>query len=232
MIADILDFLFPRYCVMCGERLKTFEKGICLHCNVSLPRTYHWQRPYDNPLAKRYYGRIPINKAVSYIHFHPKTDTAQIVYQFKYHSQPYLARQIGRMMAQEIGEGFFNDIDAIVPIPITRSRQRHRGYNQSEQIAFGISSVTGINVCSNLVKRVTNTVSQTTLSYTERVTNIEGVFKLSASLESKRIKNYVGKHLLVIDDVITTGSTTIECANQLLMISGVKISVISFASVT
>lgn len=172
---------------------------------------------------ERVEGRAKIDQAVSYTYFIPKTATANMVYDFKYHNNPLLARQIGEMMAKEIGNGFFSDIDGIIPVPIYSARRYKRGYNQSEEIAKGISNVTKIPVFLNIIEKTQNTVSQTTLSRFERADNIAGVFRLR-----KDAHRFSGKHLLLIDDIITTGATTIGCCKELEQIPNIRISLLSF----
>lgn len=227
LLHDLADFCFPRFCILCGRRLDITEETICLHCNIDLPRTSHWKDPYNNILTQRFWGRIPIRKASSYIYFTPHSKAAEIVYDFKYHHNKAAARDMGKLMALEMSvDGFFDDIDVIVPIPITFRRLFKRGYNQSKELANGISSVTGIPVVSNILARNTFKISQTLLMKNERIENVDNAFYLK-----KNPNKLEGKHILIIDDIITTGSTTISGAKNILKIRGTAVSVLSFGCI-
>ena len=225
MLSSLLDFFFPRMCPVCGNRLELDEHPLCLRCNMDMPRTMFWEHPYDNPLARMYWGKIPVEKATAYFYFVPKAGTAQMVYGAKYHGRGNIAIELGEMLADEM-KGFFDDFDCIVPVPVTIKRKMKRGYNQSDMIAQGISNVTGIPIERHTVIRRHFDKSQTHLTRDERILNVDDVFVL------KDADSVKGKHVLLVDDVITTGATTISCAKQILKAENVKISILSlgFAS--
>ena len=225
MLSSLLDFFFPRMCPVCGNRLELDEHPLCLRCNMDMPRTMFWEHPYDNPLARMYWGKIPVEKAAAYFYFVPKAGTAQMVYGAKYHGRGNIAIELGEMLADEM-KGFFDDFDCIVPVPVTIKRKMKRGYNQSDMIAQGISNVTGIPIERHTVIRRHFDKSQTHLTRDERILNVDDVFVL------KDVDSVKGKHVLLVDDVITTGATTISCAKQILKAENVKISILSlgFAS--
>ena len=263
LLKSILDFLFPRYCEMCGERLSVNQPFICHQCDEKLPRTLWWRnsnpiveryRPDDvifqeiddresiitektksvsnpfteNELAMRLYGRADIERAMSFIKYVPKSKSAQLVYGFKYHDKPFIASLLGEMMGKELGDvNFFSGIDYLLPMPITKKRKRKRGYNQSTELAKGISKVTNIPVAEDVIKRDFFVQSQTKLDSIGRMENIEGAFTLC-----KKSHNVSNKHVLLIDDVITTGATIIECCDTLKKIQGIRISVLSLGFVT
>ena len=142
-----------------------------------------------------------------------------------YAADPY-ENQMGKLMAKEFGAvGFFDDIDIIMPIPLAASRQRYRGYNQSHEMAKGLSDVTGLPITTKAVKRTKFEGSQTKLGRLERLENMDGIWKLSNAEEVS------GKHVLIVDDVVTTGATSISCAKELLKAGNVKISMLSLAYV-
>lgn len=246
LLSKIIDFLLPRYCVMCGRRLTVSEETICTHCNLELPRTFLWKDPWENDFAKMFWGCVPVKKAVAFITYHPNSDPANIVKSFKYHDSPKDAVVAGKLMAGELAaykiqphlmqdsaaskaksmpENFFSDIDGIVPIPLSSKRKRERGYNQSDMLAKGIAMVTHLPVFTDCVRRKTFKISQTRLDYLQRMENIRGVFQLTDN--ASKLRN---KHILLVDDVVTTGSTTSECANELLKIEGLTVSILSFCS--
>ena len=225
MLSSLLDFFFPRKCPICGERLELDEHPLCLRCNMDVPRTMFWEHPYDNPLARMYWGKIPVEKAVAYFYFTSKAGTALMVYGAKYHGRADIVIELGEMLTDEM-KGFFDDIDCIIPVPISIKRMMQRGYNQSDMIAQGISNVTGIPIERHAVIRTSFDKSQTHLTRDERIQNVDDAFVLK---DADAIR---GKHILLVDDVITTGATTISCANQILKAENVKISILSlgFAS--
>ena len=219
-IGSLLDFFFPRMCPVCGNRLELDEHPLCLRCNVDMPRTKFWEHPYDNPMARMYWGKIPVEKVVAYFYFAPKSGVAQLIYGVKYHGRANIAIELGEMLADEM-QGFFDDIDCIVPLPISIKRRMKRGYNQSDMMARGISKATGIPIESHAVIRRYFEKSQTHRTRIERRENVDDVFVL------KDADALHGKHVLIVDDVITTGATTISCAEQILKAGNVKISILS-----
>lgn len=217
---SILDFFFPRKCPVCGNRLELDEHPLCLKCNVGMPRTMFWEHPYDNPMARMYWGKIPVEKVAAYFYFAPKSGVAQLIYGVKYHGRANIAIELGEMLADEM-QDFFDDIDCIVPLPISIKRRMKRGYNQSDMIARGVSKATGIPIESHAVIRRYFETSQTHLTRIERRENVDDVFVL------KDADALHGKHVLIVDDVITTGATTISCAEQILKAGNVKVSILS-----
>lgn len=218
----LLDLISPRLCVVCGCRLSVTEEVLCSKCNLHLPRTGFHRDPYENVLAKTFWGQIPIQRASALFYYEAHAETAAILYQLKYKNHPEIGTIMGRMLAREIlNSGFFEDIDAIIPIPLARKRQRQRGYNQSMEIARGIHEVTGLPIYNKVVRRNIFEGSQTSRGRWERNENVENVFEL---VDGEQIRH---KHLLIIDDVITTGATIIACVKTLCQINGVTVSVLA-----
>ncbi len=230
----LCDLIAPRTCVVCGRRLSVTESALCAPCHLHLPLTRFWLSPCDNPMAKLFWGRIPLaggrpgqrpnsmERAAALFFYEPHSQTSKIVYDLKYHGDRSLAEAMGRIAARTMTDsGFFDGIDLIVPIPLTRGRQWKRGYNQSREIARGVSEVTGIPVENDVVKRTTFSGSQTRRHAWERFQNVETVFSVVAP------EKVCGRHVLVIDDVVTTGATVASCASQLCLSGDVRISVLS-----
>lgn len=212
----------PRLCVVCGKRLSAIEDVICLSCNLKLPRTDFSKNPYENEMAKLFWGQIPVERAAAFFYYESHSKTANVIYKLKYKSHLEIGPVMGRKVAVEFQrDHFFDGIDGIVPIPLTKKRFRQRGYNQSEEIAKGVSEITGLPIFNNIVKRTIFKSSQTNKSRLGRRENVEHVFELNGELPVNV------KHLLVVDDVVTTGSTVIACARQLAKIDGIRISVMS-----
>ena len=217
---SLVNFFFPRYCPVCGELLLHPHAVLCPHCDFGMPRTnHHLQR--DNEIEKMFWGKIPLLRATSYFYYTRGGVYNRIIHQFKYYGNKQLARRIGGMAAQELlSSGFFEGIDFLVPVPLHPKREKQRGYNQSEWLAQGIADVTGIPVNTHLVARKTETSTQTRKSVYERWTNMQEVFTLTAAPSTLR-----NKHLLLIDDVLTTGATLTACAEVFLSVEGIQFSI-------
>lgn len=218
----LLDLVAPRLCVVCGRRLSLTEQVLCVSCNMHLPRTGFQLEAYDNMMARLFWGIIPVERAAALFYYEAASSASRIIYDLKYHDRPEIGREMGSLMASEFSEaGFFDGIDVIVPIPLARSRQWQRGYNQSLCIAKGISRVTGLPIYNKVVCRTKFVKSQTQIDYWERQENVEGVF------EVKDFAAIRGRHILLVDDVVTTGATMAACARELLKAGDVKISLLS-----
>lgn len=222
-LSSFLSLLFPRCCVVCGRPLAKGEECLCTMCNINLPRTdYHLRK--DNPVEKLFWGKIPLERATSFFFYRKGSDFRQILHQLKYGGQKGIGAIMGRYMAAELLEsGFFEGVDVILPVPLHKKKQQIRGYNQSEWIARGIAAVTGIPIDTESVVRRKNTETQTRKSSLERWENVEGIFELHHA------ESLTGKHILIVDDVLTTGATTVECASCLTGIEGIRISVLTLA---
>ena len=218
----LLDLLAPRLCVMCGRRLSLSEQVLCAVCNLHLPRTGFQYHADDNVMARLFWGVIPVERAAALFYYEASSGASNILYDLKYHDKPEVGVEMGRLLANEFAEtGFFDGIDVIVPIPLARKRQRQRGYNQSRCLAEGISQATGIAVNSHVVRRTCFVKSQTRLRRWERQENVEGVFELKDSTSVS------GRHILLVDDVVTTGATMTACARELLKAGGVRLSLLA-----
>ena len=223
---QLFDLIAPRFCVVCGRRLSVTEQAICAACNMHLPRTDFHRNALDNPMARLFWGIIPVERVAALFYYEAGSETANILYELKYHNHPEIGVVMGRMIGREFSEsGFFDGIDMLVPIPLARSRQRHRGYNQSRSIAEGISQITGQPISDQLVRRTHFVKSQTQMGRRERQENVADVF------EVKNLDGIHGRHLLLIDDVVTTGATITACARELLKAGDVTLSILSLGFV-
>ncbi len=189
---------------------------------MHLPRTRFFKDLYNNEMAKLFWGQIPIEKGAALFYYEGHSQVSKIIYTLKYSNQPEIGVKMGRIMAKEYYEyDFFKDIDLIVPIPLAKKRLRQRGYNQSMEIAKGVNEITDIEIAGDIITRKTFVGSQTDKDRWGRMKNVEDVFHLD------KPEKITGKHLLIIDDVVTTGATAISCGKELTKAGNVKISVLS-----
>lgn len=220
---SILNLFYPRVCAACGESLLKDEDTVCLKCRYTLPRTGYERYP-DNPLAQSFYGRMPFH-AVTACFFFAKTGKVQhLIHQLKYKGN----REAGLFLGRQIGESIkdaplFEGIDVIIPVPLHPKRERQRGYNQALLIAQGINEVTGLPIGTKYLLRTMYNETQTHKSAEERYHNVQGIFEVRRGEELK------GKHVLLVDDVLTTGATLESCAHELEGIPGITISVATAA---
>lgn len=217
-----LDFVSPRLCVVCGRRLSPTERSLCSVCQLHLPRTAFQFTPDDNPMAQLFWHLVPIERAAAFIYFQSHSEMARMVYQLKYGNSPDIGEDLGRLMATDMQLArYFDGIDLLVPVPLTMKRQRQRGYNQSEMLACGISEITRLPIAAKALKRQAFHKSQTHLSRHERQENVNGIF---VTTDADSLK---GLHVLLIDDVCTTGATLMACAQALSLVEDIRISVLT-----
>jgi ComF family protein len=199
------------------------ENLICTECFVLIPRTnYHIAE--DNPVAQLFWGRCLIEKAAAFSYYNKGSRIRNLIHNMKYKGIREIGIELGRIYALSLkSSGFTKDIDLIIPVPLHLVKKRTRGFNQSEIISMGIADVTGLPVDTKSLVRTTVSETQTKRSRYERWTNVEGIFHV---IDPQAIMN---KHVLLVDDVITTGSTIESCSYELLKIEGVKVSVVALA---
>lgn len=224
--SDFVSLFFPTLCYSCGERLFKNENSICTHCQYHLPKTY-FHLSNDNPVAKIFWGRINLAAAAAYFFFNKGGHVQQLIHQLKYKGAKHLAFDIGKLYGHELKDSsHFKDIDLIIPVPLHKKRQRTRGYNQSAYFAEGLSETMQTAMETNILFRTSASETQTKKSRFTRWKNVERIFY------TKNEQLIFNKHILLVDDVVTTGATLEACAQTLLKIEGVKVSVaaIAFAS--
>lgn len=214
----ILNLFYPRVCAACGEALLKDEETVCLKCRYLLPRTGYELNP-DNPLRQIFYGRVKFH-AVTACFFFAKTGRVQhLIHELKYRGNKEAGVFLGQQLGESIKESpLFQGIDYLIPVPLHPKRERQRGYNQSLMIAKGIHEVTGIAIGDKYLIRAIYTATQTMKSKEERYQNVKDIFEVRFAEELN------GKHILLIDDVLTTGATLESCAHRLESIPGITIS--------
>ena len=225
-LLSLVRLFSPRHCVVCGACLFEEEEVLCLRCNMGMPRTnYHlWK---DNPVERAFWGKFPLGRATSYFFYQKGNEYCHILHQLKYEGRKDIGVAMGRMVAADLlRTGFFEGVDVLLPVPLHPSKKRRRGYNQSECIASGISALTEIPVDSVSVVRIKNTESQTRKSAFQRWDNVKDIFALR---DSSAFQN---RHVLIIDDVLTTGATITALADALENVEGLRVSVLTLAMAT
>ena len=215
---SFLHLLFPHICVGCGSDNLSKENILCIRCMERLPET-NFERHPGNPVEKKFLGRLPLTAATAMYYFTRESLIQRLIHQFKYKANKDLGLQLGRLLGSSIKESGRFDADALIPLPLYSHKERKRGFNQSEVLCNGISEQLGIPVLTNAIIRPQHTETQTRKGRIERWKNIEGKFIL------KEPHSITGKHLLLVDDVITTGATLESCGSELLKASGTQLSV-------
>lgn len=223
MLRELIDFLVPAECSLCGSGLPHGVEVLCPLCAAGLQRTGH-QNVSDNPMEMRFAGIFPFDRAVGFFHYSPDAPISFLIHDFKYRGIQPTARYLGRLMAEELMiSGFFDDVDFLMPVPLHWLKHMRRGYNQSEEIAVGVSKVTGIPVSTDL-RATKSHRTQTGISATGRRENVEGIFRL------RHPERYGGKKIILIDDVCTTGATLTAAAEALLSASSTsRLSLLALA---
>ena len=218
----LLDLISPRQCAVCGNRLSLTEHAVCTPCYLHLPRTTYQFTPYDNPMTQLFWGLAPISRAAALFFYESHSEAAQLVYDLKYDNRPDIGEDMGRMMAEEMQMAdFFAGEGILVPVPLSAKRLWQRGYNQSEMICQGIREKTGWTIAAKALRRRHFKQSQTVLMRHQRQENVADMFEL------RQAEGLEGKHILLVDDVCTTGATLAACANVLSAIPGIRLSVLT-----
>lgn len=222
-LADFVSLLFPELCAACRESLMANEHLICTECRYSLPFTNFHLQP-DNIVAQQFWGKIQLEVAYSLYYFSKGGKIQNLMHQFKYKGMKHIGNLLGNIAGDQlIKNKVFNTVDFIVPVPLHKKRLLQRGYNQSACFAEGLAEKLNAEVEINNLVRVTATETQTHKSRFARFENMQEVFTIA---NPEKLMN---KHVLLVDDVITTGSTLEACGAQLLKIPGLKLSIATIA---
>lgn len=218
-----LELFYPRICLVCGQKLISTEEHICLKCLLHMPRTNYHDEP-ENPMEKLFYGRIHIERATTLFEFRKGSPYQKILHHLKYKGLKELGEFMGKQLAIELrGSDFIQSVDLICAVPLHPKKERKRGYNQSFHIAKGLSEELRIPVGQHAIRRKVHTSTQTKKSRFERWENVEGIFEVPAPAV------FEGKHVLLIDDVVTTGATLEACAHEILNCPKAKVSLATLA---
>lgn len=221
--ADFLNLFYPTVCAACGERLVVQEKVICTRCLVDMPKT-HFHHQQDNPVSQLFWGRAKVENATALFRFQKGSRFQELLHLLKYKGRQDVGIELGRQLGFELKTSeLYNNVEVVIPVPLHPKREKKRGYNQAECIAVGIAESMEIMVQSKNLIRNTATETQTKKSRIERWQNVESIFVINNEVELEN------KHILLVDDVVTTGATLEACVQALLKISGIKVSIAALA---
>ncbi len=210
---------FPKNCEACGKNLLKSETMLCTECIYDLPKT-NFHKKKDNELNRLFYGITDIKYSTALFYFKKGSKYRILIHKLKYNKQKEIGTELGKMAGAEIKGSFFDETDVVIPVPLHPAKKRLRGYNQSEMIAKGLCETTEKELLTDVLIRRKFTETQTKKSLEERRKNVKSAFEV-VNPDILR-----GKHVLLIDDVVTTGSTLIACADELLKIKDVKVSIL------
>jgi ComF family protein len=220
---DMLHLFFPHTCAGCGTDVIDHDQLLCLHCLNDLPATNFFNQP-NNPVEQVFYGRIPVSNAAAGYFFTKESLLQNLIVQLKYRGN----KQIGLYLGQLLGSFLINsdrykDVNALVPLPLNPRREKNRGYNQATMLCNGISSVWKKPVIDKAVVRRVYTETQTHKGRISRWENMDGIFEVAnpSILENK--------HILLVDDVVTTGATLEACGSEILKVPGTTLSIATLA---
>ena len=214
-----LHLFYPHVCTGCGSDLLEEGHLLCLTCIHNLPHT-NFAALANNQIEKDFWGRINLVAACSQFYFSKEFLIQRLIHQLKYKGDTQIGFYLGEMMGKALlNSNRFNSIDALIPLPLYADKEHKRGYNQAAVICNGMSSVMNIPVLNSAVIRQHATETQTRKHRTERWENVKDSFKVAKENE------LTGKHLLLVDDVVTTGATLEACGNSILHVDNVKLSI-------
>lgn len=223
LLQPVYHLFFTRLCEACGDELLGNERFLCIRCWTLLPETGFHGQP-ENPAQLQFFGRIPVEQTACMYYFHTGSRLQQVMHTVKYRGGTELGTELGRRFGHRLTEASWaSDADYLVPVPLSARRQKERGYNQSECLAAGMAESLGVPVASQAVHRVRHTSTQTHKTRQERVLNMQTAFEVH---ESAKLN---GHHLILVDDVLTTGATLEALTLSILSRCRAKISIATLA---
>ncbi len=222
-LSGLSRLFYPSLCACCDTELAGTEKVLCLGCTLQLPRTaYH--HIMENRSFQNFMGRIPIIRATSFVYFSKQGMVQHLLHRFKYKGRKEIGNYLGRLLAEELKKSNWLDtIDYIIPVPLHRTKMYKRGFNQAQSFAEGIAAVSGIPVLTQAITRNRPTETQTRKTRAARIENVRNIFSLK---QPDKVGN---KHILLVDDILTTGATLESCALALQQATRVRISIATLA---
>lgn len=222
VIQDFIGLFFPNYCLSCSTSLVAGEETLCTRCVFTLPKAKFQAK--HNSIADKLVGRIPIRYGMAFLSMKKGGTVQKMLHELKYNHHPEIGVKLGKVFGKELSaEGLSREFDLITPVPLHASRLRKRGYNQSAKFAEGLSSSLDIPWDETIMVRRSKTKTQTRKSKMERWENVKDVFKM------EKADAVMGKRVLLVDDVITTGATVEACGQHLIAMGCAELSVACIA---
>lgn len=223
MVINLLNLFFPKVCLGCQNYLTDNEQTICTTCRHQLPLTnFHFDT--SNAVHKIMYGRVKLDQATALLHFSKKGIVQQLMHNLKYRGHEVVGQFLGEWLGEELKNSeSYKAVDVVIPVPLHKTKQKQRGYNQVDKFGKALASALKAEYNSNVLVKTSATKTQVFKDRLKRSSTVEANF---TTTEQGTLKN---KHVLLVDDIITTGATLEACANALLVIEGLKLSVATMA---
>src|ERR1043165_3982414 len=222
--SDFFNLFYPEVCLACSQKLLKGEQLVCFKCGAEMPRTDQWKTP-NNALMKRFWGRVDIQGAAAFYYFQKDGVVQHLLHQLKYNGR----QEVGEFIGKELGDCFTStgsvvkDIDLVVPVPLHWKKLKKRGYNQCAALAHSLAEAMNVAFSETTLERVHENVSQTTINRFDRHGNVNNIF---AAADPAQL---TGKHILLVDDVVTTGATAEVCLQTILSVPGTRVSFAAIA---
>ncbi len=222
ILNDLINLIYPGLCLLCYRPLAKHEQHLCLHCLVRLPRTRYWNDK-DNKASELFWGKIDVEWVIPFLHFVRRGKVRHLIHEMKYHNNKELGIYLGYLFGLELVNHPVATANLIVPVPIDQKKLIARGYNQTLLIAEGLSKALNIPINEKIITRVKQVESQTRKGRYDRWLNVQDNFQV---LDSNVLNH---KHILLVDDVLTTGATLETCAGEILKVAPCKVSLLTLA---
>jgi ComF family protein len=223
MIKNLLNLFFPQICRACSKHLSDNELQICTTCRHQLPLT-NFHDDNENAVHKMLYGRVKLENATALLHFSKKGIVQQLMHNLKYRGHEEIGQFLGEWLGEELKHiPSYSQIDVVVPVPLYKTKQKSRGYNQVDKFGKALAEALNADFNTSVLIKTTNTKTQVFKDRLKRNTNIKSNFEIANNVL------LVHKHVLLVDDIITTGATIEDCSNKLLEIEGIKLSLATMA---
>ena len=223
-LTDLFDLFYPHVCLACTQKLLGNEEVLCTKCEYELPRSNHWNNS-NNHLVQRFWGRVEIEGAATLFNFQKKGNVQHLLHQLKYHGRRDVGEYSGKMMGHLLSQNgsIICNVDLIVPVPLHKKKLKQRGYNQCDSFAEALAVALNTSWSSTALTRVEENISQTKKNRFDRYGNVAQIFAVADASQLQ------GKHILLVDDVVTTGATAEACLNVILAVPGTKVSFAAIA---